>query len=134
MIPFDDPIHVKGGLMDFTSLRSLSPTIHQMNGGGMPGIDHAFILRECKEKSDNDIKVGNTSDENRYKGDNACKSATKILRHAAVLIDEESGRQFDLFTTECALIVYTSNWLNETAPFVPVCLVEDSYCSIMLCA
>ena len=60
-----------------------------------------------------------------------CNSGTKTLQHAAILLDEESGRQFDLYTTECALIVYTSNWLNETAPFVPVGIVEDSECSIM---
>lgn len=37
--------------MDFTSLHSLTPAINEMNGGGMPGIDHAFCLRGfSKEK------------------------------------------------------------------------------------
>ena len=146
MFPFDDPIPVKGSLMDFTSLRSLSPTIHEMDGGGMPGIDHAFILQECKQEheykdesesgcKESEYKVGSTNNgEGRCEGrngDNGCNSGTKTLQHAAILLDEESGRQFDLYTTECALIVYTSNWLNETAPFVPVGIVEDSECSIM---
>ena len=141
MIPFDDPIPVKGSLMDFTSLRSLSPTIHEMDGGGMPGIDHAFILRECKGEGESGCKEGesecNGESESNCEGgsgDNDCKNVTKTLQHAAVLLDEESGRQFDLYTTECALIVYTSNWLNETVPFVPVGIVEDSDCSIMLFA
>lgn len=31
--------------MDFTQLRPLAPSIHEVDGGGMPGIDHAFCLR-----------------------------------------------------------------------------------------
>lgn len=31
--------------MDFTSLRELNPAIHEVDGGGKPGIDHAFCLR-----------------------------------------------------------------------------------------
>lgn len=36
------------------------------------------------------------------------------------LVEEESGRCVDVSTTECALIVYTSNWVDEEPPFVPV--------------
>lgn len=36
--------------MDFTSLHSLTPAINEMNGGGMPGIDHAFCLRGFSEE------------------------------------------------------------------------------------
>lgn len=50
-IPNETPIPVVGTLMDFTSLHSLTPSINEMNGGGMPGIDHAFCLRGfSKEK------------------------------------------------------------------------------------
>lgn len=35
-------------------------------------------------------------------------------------MDPESGRCIDISSTECALIVYTSNWLNEQPPFTPV--------------
>lgn len=138
MIPFDDPIPVKGGLMDFTSLHSLSPTIHQMDGGGKPGIDHAFILREYRggEKCYKGEKC--CAGEKRREGEKCCEERSswymdskKPLRHAAVLFDEKSGRQLDLYTTECALIVYTSNWLNETIPFVPVGMMGVFNNSIM---
>lgn len=41
--------------MDFTSLQSLSPAIHEVDGGGMPGIDHAFCLRGYSNDIDNKI-------------------------------------------------------------------------------
>ena len=45
------------------------------------------------------------------------------------LSEEESGRKIELYTTECALIIYTSNWLEEEGPFAPhysVCM-EPGY-------
>ena len=83
--------------MDFTSLHTLTPAIHDVNGGGRPGIDHAFCLRGYSNDIDD-----------------------KRLRHVARLEEEESGRRVDVATTECALIVYTSNWVDEQPPFAPV--------------
>ena len=37
--------------MDFTSCKELNQAIHAVDGGGKPGIDHAFCLRG----SSNDI-------------------------------------------------------------------------------
>ena len=48
------------------------------------------------------------------------QSTIEFLFQNGRLIDEESGRCLDVATTECALIVYTSNWVNEKPPFVPV--------------
>ena len=42
------------------------------------------------------------------------------------LSEEESGRKIELYTTECALIIYTSNWLEEEGPFAPVCTKTQS--------
>lgn len=97
MIPFDQPFPVDGGFMDFREARSLSPSIQEVDGGGRPGIDHAFVLRD-------------------YSGDHL----RKRLRHVASLQDDISGRRMDISTTECALIVYTSNWVQEQPPFAPV--------------
>ena len=94
--------------MDFTSLRSLSPSIHEVDGGGMPGIDHAFCLRGYSNDIDNKV----------------IRPVAKYFSFSLLincrLIDEESGRCLEVATTECALIVYTSNWVNEKPPFVPV--------------
>ena len=68
-----------------------------MDSGGRPGIDHAFCLRDYPKEGD-----------------------AKRLRHVAVLEEEESGRRVEVGTTECALIVYTSNWVSEQPPFAPV--------------
>lgn len=100
MIPLDTPFPVKNTLMDFTHLRPLTPSILEVNGGGMPGIDHAFVLRQT--------------------GQTEQGVAKKKLRRVATLQDDESGRRLEIATTEHALIVYTSNWLNEQPPFVPV--------------
>ena len=97
MIPLDTPFPVKNTLMDFTHLRPLTPSILEVDGGGMPGIDHAFVLRHTEQ--------GETK---------------KKLRRVATLQEDESGRRLEIATTEHALIVYTSNWLNEQPPFVPV--------------
>ena len=83
--------------MDFTTLRTLTPAINEVDSGGRPGIDHAFCLRDYPKEGD-----------------------AKRLRHVAVLEEEESGRRVEVGTTECALIVYTSNWVSEQPPFAPV--------------
>ncbi|CBK21748.2 uncharacterized protein [Blastocystis hominis] len=53
MIPNETPIPVKDTLMDFTTLKSLSPAIDRVDGGGRPGIDHAFCLRGYSNDIDN---------------------------------------------------------------------------------
>ena len=111
MIPFDTPFSVKDSLMDFTTLRSLSPSILEVNGGGMPGIDHAFVLRPCQKEE---------KEEKEEKANRPNFNHTKSLRRVATLQDDESGRRIEIATTEYALIVYTSNWVNEQPPFVPV--------------
>lgn len=78
----------------------LTPAINEVDGGGRPGIDHAFCLHGYVKEGD-----------------------AKHLRRVAVLEEEESGRRIEVATTECALIVYTSNWVNEQPPFVPVACV-----------
>lgn len=83
--------------MDFTTLHTLAPAINEVDGGGRPGIDHAFCLRDYAKEGD-----------------------AKRLRRVAVLEEEESGRRVEVGTTECALIVYTSNWVSEQPPFAPV--------------
>ena len=110
MIPLDTPFPVKDSLMDFTVLRSLTPSILEVNGGGMPGIDHAFVLLS-NQKEEN---------ENSRKKEEGRQDHSKRLRRVATLQDDESGRRIEIATTECALIVYTSNWVNEQPPFVPV--------------
>ena len=52
-IPNETPIPVKDTLMDFTTLKSLSPAIDRVDGGGRPGIDHAFCLRGYSNDIDN---------------------------------------------------------------------------------
>ena len=93
--------------MDFTTLKSLSPAIDQVDGGGRPGIDHAFCLRGYSNDIDH----------------KTLRSVARFMNRVKVmgrLVDEESGRCIDVATTECALIVYTSNWVDEEPPFVPV--------------
>ena len=88
MIPRDCPVSVEGSCMDFREPHSLSPAIERMDSDGRPGIDHAFVLRSFV-------------------------SSPKQLRHVASLEDTVSGRRIDVSTTECALIVYTANWVEE---------------------
>ena len=38
--------------MDFTTLKALSPAIDRVDGGGKPGIDHAFCLRDYSNDID----------------------------------------------------------------------------------
>ena len=38
--------------MDFTTLRTLTPAINEVDGGGRPGIDHAFCLRNYAKEGD----------------------------------------------------------------------------------
>lgn len=38
--------------MDFTTLKALSPAIDRIDGGGKPGIDHAFCLRDYSNDID----------------------------------------------------------------------------------
>ena len=113
MIPLDTPFPVKDSLMDFTTLRPLTPSILEVNGGGMPGIDHAFVLRPFQTEE-------NEVNEKKIEGSH---TQSKLLRRVATLQDDESGRRIDIATTECALIVYTSNWVNEQPPFVPVSIL-----------
>lgn len=87
MIPREHPVSVEGSCMDFREPHTLSPAIEQMDSDGRPGIDHAFVLRS--------------------------QSTPKQLRHVASLQDPVSGRRIDVSTTECALIVYTANWVEE---------------------
>ena len=56
--------------MDFTTLHTLAPAINEVDGGGRPGIDHAFCLRDYAKEGD-----------------------AKRLRRVAVLEEEESGRR-----------------------------------------
>lgn len=97
--------------MDFTTLKSLSPAIDQVDGGGRPGIDHAFCLR------------GYSNDIDKKTLRNVARFVNKRIMTDR-LEDEESGRCIDIATTECALIVYTSNWVDEKPPFVPVFILN----------
>ena len=114
MIPLDTPFTVKDTLMDFTTLRSLTPSILEVDGGGMPGIDHAFVLRNCQKDGI----------EKRERMEGGKNNQSKLLRRVATLQDDDSGRRIEIATTECALIVYTSNWVNEQPPFAPVSVVR----------
>ena len=104
MIPRDCPVSVEGSCMDFREPHTLSPAIKRMDSDGRVGIDHAFILRSGF-------------------------STPKQLRHVASLQDNESGRRIDVSTTECALIVYTANWVEE----YPVGVECRIHCSIVPC-
>ena len=101
MIPRDCPVSVEGSCMDFREPHTLTPAIERMDSDGRVGIDHAFILRSGF-------------------------STPKQLRHVASLQDNESGRRIDVSTTECALIVYTANWVEEY-PHCAVCLEPGYY-------
>ena len=56
--------------MDFTTLRTLIPAINEVDGGGRPGIDHAFCLRDYAKEGD-----------------------AKRLRRVAMLEEEERDRK-----------------------------------------
>ncbi|KAK8807179.1 hypothetical protein WA158_003938 [Blastocystis sp. Blastoise] len=120
-IPDSTPIPVVNTPMDFTTPTPLYPSISVVDGAGRPGIDHAFAIEGFRENKD--IYRIKTIDEI-----DKCKDK-KILRYAATLYEGESGRCWKLFTTEPALIIYSSNWLEEQPPFAPhysVCM-EPGY-------
>ena len=61
-----------------------------IDGGGKPGIDHAFLV----DQADGNI-------------DSLAFAEAGCLRH------EASGRQMKVFTTQPATVVYTANWIPE---------------------
>jgi aldose 1-epimerase len=87
-IPLGPPKNVKKTPFDFTNLKHVGKDIskknEQLNIGN--GYDHSWILKY--ENSDE-------------------------LVHAATLIDDFTGRQMDVFTTEPGIQLYTGNYIDN---------------------
>lgn len=58
-----------------------------IDGGGMPGIDHAYLIDRSEGIDSNTFAEAGT------------------LKH------EVSGRQMKVFTTQPAAVIYTANWI-----------------------
>ena len=89
-IPTGEIMPVQGTPFDFTGefsdVGDRERLTGAIDGGGMPGIDHAFLV-------------------NRDHIDSGSFSEVGALRH------ETSGRQMRIWTTQPAAVVYTTNWL-----------------------
>lgn len=87
---------------DFTSPKSLEHAIHNIDGGGKPGLDHCFVIDK------NELEEENRGDKAETKEHKMC-----------TLIHRGSGRVIDLKGTQPGLQVYTSNWGSENASDAP---------------
>ena len=96
LIPTGELSAVRGTPFDFQSPRRIGDVIRtpdeQLRFGG--GYDHNFVLDGTR------IDAG---------------SGHSLLRHAARLCHERSGRTLDVFTSEPAMQLYTGNELDEVA-------------------
>lgn len=68
--------------------KKLRDAIHNIDGGGRPGLDHCFVVD------------GFSSDQ-------------WAVRQVAILTDEQSGRQMHCSSSMPGVQIYTANWLPE---------------------
>ena len=92
-IPSGEILQVAGTPFDFTQgfsrIGDKERLAGAIDGGGKPGIDHAFLVPREDINAKNFVSVG-------------------TLRHAA------SGRQMKVSTTQPAAVCYTANWIPES--------------------
>jgi aldose 1-epimerase len=85
LIPTGELKPVKGTSMDFTSPARIGARLNEVDGGGVKGYDHCYVLN----------------------------SRTDPLKQAAARVeDPESGRILEIFTTEPGIQLYTGNQLT----------------------
>lgn len=113
-IPTGEQKSVKESPFDLTSSRGtlLGECVPQVDGGGQRGLDHTWVVDGPAET--------------RTMNFDQCGGRPRLytLKHAATLIDEASGRQMSLsttqpgvqlyrFTTRCAIYTLIDPWLTK---------------------
>ena len=101
-IPIGDLATVEGTMFDLRTDsenrygKRLGDVIPLIDGGGQPGLDHCFVINGAMDDDP-------PSDE-------------PIVRLAALLTDEDSGRQLICEASQPGVQIYSANWLSlETA-------------------
>jgi aldose 1-epimerase len=114
----------------FTKPHVIGERIAQLDGGPTQGYDHNFVLREQVQNNETNIRVdvGSAGFINGqfYNMDD--------WRHAATLLDKNSGRKLDVSTTQPGIQFYTGNFLHDqkgkggkTYPRRSACCLETQH-------
>lgn len=110
-IPMGEIAPVAGTAFDFTAEKLLSEGVLNIEGGGMQGIDHCFVV------------AGALDSAGAYVYDAAAQRVNKsaYLRHIATFTDPASGRRMTVHGTQPGVQVYTANFLSRdpgSFPFI----------------
>ena len=111
-IPTGEIREVAGTPMDLRLLKPLGVDINadylQLKQAG--GYDHNYIIRD-KNNSLQEDGIAAESDQPVKEEDRVAKEAGKIVK-AAELLEDNSGRRMEVFTTEPCMQLYTGNFIN----------------------
>lgn len=102
--PFDFRKSAEGGTL-------LGTAIPEIDGGGRPGLDNTWV-------------VEGDAEERKLSFTQSCRPTYKtyLLKHAATLIDEISGRCLRVSTTQPGVQMYSSNWLDNSPDIPETCI------------